>query len=815
MDISAAIRSAIDGNAILFVGAGVSHLSYLSNGDPVPSSSQLIDLLLEQPGGTGSKHPLSRIAGSVYKEKGSDFIYDIIVKHFKVGRVDDRLARLYCLPWRRIYTTNYDNSIKISRVGRHPPSAITLDEQTSLAKLGTTVHLNGYVERISPANIGSEILLTDTSYAAARLQQTNWLSFFSRDLALSRAIIFVGYSLYDLDIERILFSQSSELAAKTFFFIAPTADEMERAVVSQYGRIIDGGVDSLFDVVATASSTYQPSRFAPALTSLREILPSNEDISGAESSAAQTLSDLLVFGVLPEQEVLAGSEVFRGQTFLVLRDQEQRARKAFLQGGARDIVITGEIASGKSATSLNMARFFISNGYRVYYAQNYNFIDTELEFIARSNEKIVLIFDGYRAFTKQIEVFSAIRKPQHRMLLTERSATHELFSPFLDRTRTFGPFHEMNLDKISKADIHRFERLVDFGGFWGERAGADELTRQKFIETTLEGSLYRLLLEIINSKKVRDSLRELLHPVNSDKDVSRLFCCAMITNYLGLDITINEWGHIFDISIVRRMQTKYAEQLRHFVHSDSSRIYVRNGLLSLHVLRTFIDNSVALDCMVSLYDLSVNYTSADGSSTKSKWNELMIDLTKFSSIEPMFSDEPTKRAHVFKYYDEIRVYGDTVSNPDYWLQVGIACTVYDDFERGQLCFDNAYAREKKRKKQNLVRIDNYYSRFQMKLAANETDPNRAFDIFARANERLEKQIFLDNNRHYPFKTGRLFSDIAARHYEKWTPEQQQSFKKSAQKLRAKAEEWKINNNTHNFDVEILLKEIGSVLRTIG
>ena len=217
----------------------------------------------------------------------------------------------------------------------------------------------------------------------------------------------------------------------------------------------------------------------------------------------------------------------------------------------------------------------------------------------------------------------------------------------------------------------------------------------------------------------------------------------------------SEWQYLFDRQLVRRMLTNYAEQVRHFILTDTDRIYVRNGILSSHVLHTLMDDEVIGECLIDLYEHAERYPEE-----VSKWRALRIELVKFSSVEPMFSEKNKDRSILY-YYDAIRVFGGTKNNPDYWLQVGIAATVLDDLPRAELCFENAYARERAHRHPNLTRIDNYFSRFQMRSAIVEPDPKVAFTTFIKANERLKKQIFLDINRHYPFKTGRYFTDIAA------------------------------------------------------
>ena len=77
------------------------------------------------------------------------------------------------------------------------------------------MHLNGFIDRLDRNTIGSEFKLTESSYLTASLIDSEWIMVFRNDLKLARAVFFVGYSLYDLDIKRIL-NESPHLR-KTFF----------------------------------------------------------------------------------------------------------------------------------------------------------------------------------------------------------------------------------------------------------------------------------------------------------------------------------------------------------------------------------------------------------------------------------------------------------------------------------------------------------------------------------------------------------------------------------------------------------------------
>ena len=579
---------------MLFVGAGVSFLSRNMEDENLPDGASLVDILLEQPRGKGSKHPLDRIADHVVRNKGVDFVYDLLKRKLTVKSVDSKLTVLYDLPWRRIYTTNYDNAIETAIRGARAISRITLENETADAGPGSIIHLNGSILDVSPASLQSGLTLTEYSYATSKLLDSEWFKFFLRDIRSARAIIFVGYSLSDLDIQRALITEEA-FVRKSFFFISPSADQLEIDAISDYGALVPGGIDTLVSEIELVSSDYDGVRFSSAFIALAEVSPSSMMDSG--TLHAQKLTDQLVYGRLPESEVLHDENVFGSQPFLVLRRQDQTAIDALRRGPWRDILYIGELASGKTASALNLAAHLIDEGYRVFYASKGATLADELRKLAAKREKICVVFEHYISFSEEIREYVSKRPDLHRVIMTERAVTHDLISGFIDKTRHLGPTFEVRLDRIEQSDVPEFEALVNFGGFWGDRSGASESARQRLITTQLESSLYKLLLEIIKSEKVQSEIRSLLSPMVEDRKVMKLFICSFIVNVLGFRFSINDWQTVFDGQWVRRVMRQYTEQVRHFLSLQGDTIFPRAGVLSSHILKTFVDDDIVRESL--------------------------------------------------------------------------------------------------------------------------------------------------------------------------------------------------------------------------
>ena len=423
--------------------------------------------------------------------------------------------------------------------------------------------------------------------------------------------------------------------------MSPNVDEIESESIKDFGQLIDGGVDALSSTLEEISKDYNPVRISSGFVSLAEITSVNEP--DLENTTVERVINQLVYGKLPEQQVLSGEAVFDKQPYLVLRKQDRAAVDAVRKGPWRDFLYVGELASGKTASALSLSAYLLAEGYRVYYAlKGANLLD-ELDVLARHDQKSAVVFENYYTMMEEIRVFSSKRKQQHRIIMTERAVTHELVSDFLERTPHLGPTFEVGLGKIEVEDVGQFEALVNFAGLWGERAGGSESSRRNIISGPLESSLYKLLVEIIQSEKVQSEVKRLMEPLRVDRKALKLFVASFIVNVMGFRFTLNDWQTVFDGQWVRRAMRIYQDQVRHFLTLSGDTIFPRAGVLSAQILKTFAEDDVVRECLVELYERSARADDRDP-----EFVSLRIALTRYGSLEPIFSG-PKKSENIFRY----------------------------------------------------------------------------------------------------------------------------------------------------------------------
>lgn len=789
---------------MLFVGSGVGFLSRTADQNTLPNGKALADILHREVDIPPGRHNLQRIAQHALKKLGPDHVLALLKKTLSVNEVDPRLQSIYRAPWQRIYTTNYDDAIEFSRRGQSTVSPFTLNDDPMSAPQGAICHLNGYIGSINPSSFDEDAVLTDTSYSINEFSNSAWAKQFLVDIRTSRSIIFLGYSMSDLDIVKLLLSDP-DVRDRTLIYVSPDTDEVDIDTLSSYGLVKTGGFEDLHDRFKSISETYVPVTNA-VFNELRQVTIS--DFKN-EFPSATIVFRQLVYGHVAEREFLLSEEPIEGVQYLGSRSQLSSALKSIHAGKGRDLFIHGELASGKSCACLLAAKALIGSGHEVYIASHGPHLIMDLERLANREKPVCVIFDGYGSFIDEVKAYASRRLPTHKMILTEKTISHELLADVIERAAGFGPAIECHLNIIAEQDLENFAELINFAGLWGERAGLSKTGKISSLRADLNGSLYRALLEVIKSEKVQVEIKRLLTPLTHDRKALLVFVSAFIVNSLGFKFEINDWQNFYKIESIRRTFRVYKEQFSNFISVRGDELAPRSGLLSSHILKTFVSDTDIVDCLHSMYKAAY-----EGENYDPHLADLRIELMRFRSVDQMLSGNSNHRM-VIDYYNKIRSVGNTVNNSDYWLQLGIASTAYNDLSEAQRAFDNAYEREKKKKNPLLKRIDNYYSRFEMKKAVAEIDSGKAFDLFYTANDRLSKQMLADNNRHYPFKTSREYVAVAARHFDKWNADQQSLFIDMLKDVRRRAIAFRESKGDVSLDVAYLIKESAIILSNLS
>lgn len=190
-----ALTQALRGNAVLFTGAGFSFGAQNALPAPdnmLPTARQFAAHLSRLLGIENGSYDLPIISEFFKSKKGTGELINELIKSFNVTSVAEHHKTIARVPWRRVYTTNYDNCFEMAATQAGLDwIPITLDVSPT-GQTHRCVHVNGFVSNLTRENIESQIKLTHSSYSSDSFASSKWAQQFRQDIANSKAIFFVG-----------------------------------------------------------------------------------------------------------------------------------------------------------------------------------------------------------------------------------------------------------------------------------------------------------------------------------------------------------------------------------------------------------------------------------------------------------------------------------------------------------------------------------------------------------------------------------------------------------------------------------------------
>ncbi len=144
MSLSEAIDASLDGNAVLFLGAGFSRTATNVGGSTIKTGKELAGLLVASCG-VSEEVSLDDAAALFVERNGREALVRLLMRELQVREVRREHLALAGVPWRRVYTTNYDEVMELSarQCGLAMSSVCSTDDTKALASHPSVcVHIN-------------------------------------------------------------------------------------------------------------------------------------------------------------------------------------------------------------------------------------------------------------------------------------------------------------------------------------------------------------------------------------------------------------------------------------------------------------------------------------------------------------------------------------------------------------------------------------------------------------------------------------------------------------------------------------------------
>nr|WP_319511475.1 SIR2 family protein [uncultured Draconibacterium sp.] len=809
MELKDAIYEILEGNGLLFTGAGASLNATNVKDESLGTLWDLTELLYAKCG-LESDGNISNATDEFLEEFGEEELIRLLKDKYTIKEITQEHRTLLSVKWKRIYTTNYDNVIETALVSEHNTAYTSVDIQDRPSfqkdKSKLVVHLNGYINDLNRETLNNSFKLTESSYLTQDFIDSQWISLFRQDLKVSGANIFVGFSLTsDLDLKRIIFN-TPDSKEKTFFIVGENEKETTLRSLRRYGTPLSIGLKGFAMEIQKAKQDYIPRPISfrtyrsfkkPQINELPPKVTNTDFFSLLQDGDIN--ERILQFSIFSPDEF----------PYYVYREKLDKVINV-IKNGDENILITSDIGNGKTMFIKGLSYLLHKNGYSVFqYDRFTTFEDEEIQRICESESKAVVIIESYTHHYDVIEKIESSRCDV-KLILTERSMINDVTYSKLESILS-SHIQFFDLNQLSDKEVDCFIKMFNTYGYWGDKTTFNDDQKFRFITdfdtNSCKRSLRLLLIKQLESSDILGRFQLLISSLKRKSKYYDALSLMLVSNVFNFTLQLDDLFYALDEQILGDYSFRQNPAIKEFINFDESRIKVKSAILSETVLRNLIDSESLVDTLIKVC-LKLDKRRNDKNS-----KIILKELISFSNLERILKkDKEDYRFNILRFFEEIRNMDFCKKNPHYWLQSAISKLAERQYKQADQHFKTAYSFANKLEWFDTYQIDNHYARFLIENEIYFGSEDTCMTQFLKAHKILNNPNDRHKTRHYPFRVALNYFPFYDKYYRTLPKKDKTIFLRSCQEILERINVYM--RNVENYRVKKQVEKAKELLITI-
>ncbi|CAG9612000.1 hypothetical protein BACCIP111899_01172 [Bacillus rhizoplanae] len=731
MDLNEAIKYILNGDGVLFLGAGFSReATNVMDGNMSDAQMFSDDLAKEME--LGETDSLDVISDIYLQQSTSSedllqrkiHLIRLVQNAFSTKIVTDEQKEISILPWKRIYTTNYDdvvefsNNYKIKSFTMYSPVKEILKEKC-------IVHLNGYVRTVSPERLDSEFKLTSRSYLMTDFIASKAKEAFDHDIKTAKVIVIIGTSLkYDIDIQRLLFNIPN-IKEKTIFIERKNKElsVVERSKKQTFGEIYSIGLEGFSEKVREINNNFKPLREDMKFLSFSKV-STNFNLE-YESIDENKMWQLLVNGDVDELLLYLYKDTDK---YLIRRDVSKNIIESLDNKNVKIAIIHSFLGNGKTVLSKQLS-YELTGKFNVYEFNGYEVNwELELEKISKEDVPTLIVIDDYQNSLDMIFKAINISRNNLKLLLTSRTSINiSVYHRLEDKLPADNIIEEFDVNLLTHNEILKlctYLKERNYTDIFGKKD--EEIIR--FLKQDCRSNLVNVLIAIIKSKNIQDKLNEVILPILNNQSFKDILITIIINNACQLNLKVDEIFLLLDsrLNIATLIRDK---QLQEIISITDNTIRMKSSILSKYILNS---NDLNSDVIKVVNKIAQNAEILNDEKCKNVRSKL-ISLSNIREIivQTQRQSEKDINLKILSLYESLRGFKEYKGNIFFWLQYAMACIDTDYYGRAEEYFGNSYQLAKKANNFNTYQIDTQYGRYLLSKCIFSNSRTESFDVLQR------------------------------------------------------------------------------------
>lgn len=734
-DLVRLIKLIASGKAILFAGAGFSTGAINIQNDDVPIGNVLANKIDQMTGEISHQNLLVASQYAIDNDMSNELI-ELIKDTFTVKEIKSYHKTIIALPWRRFYTTNYDFVIRDAGVqnGKRIKCVTTFDSPTEhLKEKNLCVHINGHIDCLNNETLNTSFKLTDSSYLYNdALNDSIWVDHFQKELASSSAIVFIGYSIYDYNIEKLLFKNKDELKNKIYFITREKpCDKIKKE--QQYGKVINIGIEKFADYISSQQALIKEYSLTKEI--IYESLKKYSISDDLEEISHDMIRDFLIFGRCNENYIDQAIQNCQKNKHLIIPDWTEKVLGIMSQHNY--VHITGDLGTGKSIGMKIIASKLANLAETVFIVHDRcgDYIGDVEKILEHYKQKVYILVDNAEQNYEVLEHIYTINSPIiHCVSFSRRGIKQIINCDIPSQAKLF------SLDKMGDSDVEQLIKIVENIGIVGNYSTK---SLKSLIEVECGFSLPNFLLEILKSDQIAKLIKKDFTELNNlgNGKYRDTFIALCLLGVLNCELSFSTIGILTNNSNIRDSILLEHKVFKNFFSIDGDTIEAKSPIFLIYLVQNHYLDSIKKEVFLKfavIADYNKRKENLNDKALNLEFEKIFKELVKYVSLSKLFTkDNYDVLVHYFEQLKNDLSWQE--NEPNYWVQLAILNLARKRFDTAKEMIGMARKKAKNISEKYILNyIDTVEARYDLELALKSTTSiPECYDLFFEADNLLK------------------------------------------------------------------------------
>jgi hypothetical protein len=749
------------GAAVCLTGAGFSRLATDCNGDQVPSTDELTAEIKAALGIDADESAnLAEIAD--FAEESTErlnILRQLLIRRLTVTRPQEHQTQLARLPWRALFTTNFDDVLEQSREnGSFIAVTPTTDTKTIPSEKTPIYYMHGRARDLLETDVNPSLVLSERNYLQLDKRNRDLYARFYNEVFAARLVIIIGYSIRDLEIAQGLLSRSEALREKTFIVCSPSDGPFARQRLEKFGKVLPIGVDGLSELLVDVKHTGHEAKNFQFL----------EELTIDDESSEITNEDFVRLILRGDLELSKLRRQFFGNErnpFCV--DRGDGAKVILDESGVRRFIVSSDFGNGKTVFLRQLAVKALERGYRVLIIKTQ--LDEaflEVDASIASGDRFMFIVDDVVRY-REIATYLGARLTNNLTLVcTTRGEQDERAYETLAKDLG-GAVRNIDLNELRDQEIAQWDEILERWGYWEQRIQNAPDDRKRFLHDHCGAENRSIVLALFKTSRLAERIDRIVEFfLRSTRNHIRAFAALLMASLAQRHVSwesVVAWLEIDEDGLRRDLA---ASEISDLFRGGRSWNAFTSSQLAEFILRTrFLPND--RDVLVDVYSTVVLRTADSANDARSGIDarENLKELMKFRFLTRLFGDEQDAQGLIATVYKRLSNASRIRNNPQFWLQYAMSRMEVDDLDSAETYLNTGLGLASERGKE--------YSPFQIldqraRLFLKKNTRAKTFnvnEIATAINDLSDLLSHKDYEPIYPFRAAPLIRDFLEAHID--------------------------------------------------